>query len=106
LRTITVRKALEYINNYSLAATAKDCSIMITLFSNSNKEVKFTDDSHGTIADGRWCYRVAIIDTDKKQPEHIPHYYHMDQKIVNNFIDLVKHETPKNRSTLSCCDKH
>lgn len=95
LRTITVRKALEYINNYSLAATAKDCSIMITLYPTSDvgNDNNGADNSSGTIADGRWRYRVAIIDTDKKQPDHIPHYYRLDQKIVNNFIDLLKHES-------------
>lgn len=105
IRTITVRKALDYINNYSLAATAKDCSIMITLYptSDASNDNISADNSSGTIAQGKWRYRVAIIDTDKKQPDHIPHYYRMDQKIVNNFADLLKHESSSVSTRLEGC---
>eukprot|EP01102_Stenamoeba_stenopodia_P019052 TRINITY_DN7088_c0_g1_i1.p1 TRINITY_DN7088_c0_g1~~TRINITY_DN7088_c0_g1_i1.p1 ORF type:complete len:500 (-),score=106.67 TRINITY_DN7088_c0_g1_i1:11-1354(-) len=94
LQTMTIRRALEHINNYSLAATAKDCSIMITLYpiNEAPPVIVSSSDSHGVIANGKWGYRVAIIDTDKKQPNHIPHYHHLDKKIINNFTDLLNHD--------------
>jgi inositol-pentakisphosphate 2-kinase len=94
---LTILKALEYIHNYCVAATAKDCSVMITL-SPTKEEGRRKSKGRGVVSSkkelGQWKYKIALIDVDRKYPEHILHYHKLDHKIANHFL---------NKGGESCC---
>eukprot|EP01119_Soliformovum_irregulare_P019187 TRINITY_DN6024_c0_g1_i4.p1 TRINITY_DN6024_c0_g1~~TRINITY_DN6024_c0_g1_i4.p1 ORF type:complete len:1593 (+),score=497.31 TRINITY_DN6024_c0_g1_i4:55-4833(+) len=77
------------IDEFLLASTAKDCSIMINLRA-VNKE-KFSQGSHGfSLASPPGCqwayiYRLSVVDLDLKSENNIPSYRKLDDEIIRTF---------------------
>ncbi len=82
-----------YIENFLVAATAKDCSFMISLVPvpfSVLERLKLSDFSlnhlsSATVEFARcaFVYRISVTDLDRKQMENIPMYYKLDQEIVS-----------------------
>ena len=79
---------IDLIENFLLAATAKDCSIMITLLpvkksSNLTPTLPFVNLSNSKYM---YYYRIALVDLDKKTEDKIPYYYNLEQIISQTYL--------------------
>ncbi|XP_008577572.1 PREDICTED: inositol-pentakisphosphate 2-kinase [Galeopterus variegatus] len=85
----TVAFALTKVQQYRVAMTAKDCSIMIALSpclqdtSSDQRPVVLSSRS-------RFTFSVSVLDLDLKPYESIPHQYKLDGKIVNYYSKTVR----------------
>ncbi|XP_040216916.1 inositol-pentakisphosphate 2-kinase isoform X4 [Rana temporaria] len=81
----SIEYAVTKIQQYRVAMTAKDCSIMIAL-SPTIQEERF--ESRPVIKASRtsFLYSVSILDLDLKPYENIPYQYNRDCKIVNHYL--------------------
>ncbi|XP_004717792.1 inositol-pentakisphosphate 2-kinase [Echinops telfairi] len=84
----TLAYALTKVQQYRVAMTAKDCSIMIAL------SPCLQDESPGQkpvvpSSKSRLTFSVSVLDLDLKPYESIPHQYTLDGKIVNYYSKAV-----------------
>ncbi|KAJ7424725.1 Inositol-pentakisphosphate 2-kinase [Willisornis vidua] len=85
----TVAFALTKVQQYRIAMTAKDCSIMIALSPclqdecSEQRSVVLTSKS-------RFTFSVSVLDLDLKPYESIPHQYKLDGEIVNYYLKNVQ----------------
>lgn len=85
----TVAFALTKVQQYRIAMTAKDCSIMIALSPclqdecSEQRPVVLTSKS-------RFTFSVSVLDLDLKPYESIPHQYKLDGEIVNYYLKNVQ----------------
>ncbi|XP_037652882.1 inositol-pentakisphosphate 2-kinase isoform X4 [Choloepus didactylus] len=84
----TLSYALTKVQQYRVAMTAKDCSIMIALSpclqDGSSDERPVVPSSKS-----RFAFSVSVLDLDLKPYESIPHQYKLDAKIVNYYSKTV-----------------
>ncbi len=83
------------INDYLTSMTAKDCSIMLSLFPLKTNQpmdafMGFPVVSLGEDSYFQYCYRISVIDLGPKLTENITTYYHLDQTIADHFLNLKK----------------
>lgn len=85
----SVEYAVTKIQQYRVAMTAKDCSIMIALSPTVQEECF---DSRPLIKASRssFMHSVSILDLDLKPYENIPHQYKRDSKIVNHYLKSIQ----------------
>uniref|UniRef100_A0A8C7BEJ4 Inositol-pentakisphosphate 2-kinase n=1 Tax=Neovison vison TaxID=452646 RepID=A0A8C7BEJ4_NEOVI len=84
----TVAFALTKVQQYRVAMTAKDCSIMIALspcLQDTSSEQRPVVPSSRS----RFAFSVSVLDLDLKPYESIPHQYKLDGKIVNFYSKTV-----------------
>ncbi|XP_053577160.1 inositol-pentakisphosphate 2-kinase [Bombina bombina] len=81
----SVAYAVTKIQQYRVAMTAKDCSIMIALSPTVPDEC-FDPKSVIKTSRSRLRYSVSILDLDLKPYENIPHQYKRDRKIVSHYL--------------------
>jgi hypothetical protein len=100
LLSLNSAAACEAVRNYLISATAKDCSIMITLAPFTVHAVdsdmhsiccEQRDPCVGAIAPGvgaeqHFRYKVAIVDLDMKPLTKIYEHFDLDQEIVENAL--------------------
>ncbi|KAI8917098.1 inositol-pentakisphosphate 2-kinase [Powellomyces hirtus] len=85
------KERLQFIHEYLLAATLKDCSIIIAMWLEdpNSTEPSDTPANEGTVrldtSSQVLRYRVGILDIDPKRITKIPDYYKLDQNIVEHF---------------------
>uniref|UniRef100_A0A8C5QZL1 Inositol-pentakisphosphate 2-kinase n=1 Tax=Leptobrachium leishanense TaxID=445787 RepID=A0A8C5QZL1_9ANUR len=82
----SVEFAVTKIQQYRVAMTAKDCSIMIAL-SPTTQEDCFDQKSIIKTSRSSFKYSVSILDLDLKPYESIPHQYKRDSKIVSHYLN-------------------
>ncbi|XP_021071688.1 inositol-pentakisphosphate 2-kinase [Mus pahari] len=94
----TVAFALTKVQQYRVAMTAKDCSIMIAL---SPCLQGTSSDQRPVIPSSRsrLAFSVSVLDLDLKPYESIPHQYKLDSKIVNYYSKTVHAKDDAVRST-------
>ncbi|TPX62973.1 inositol-pentakisphosphate 2-kinase [Powellomyces hirtus] len=82
------KERLQFIHEYLLAATLKDCSIIIAMWLKDPNSTESSDTpaNEGTVrldtSSQVLRYRVGILDIDPKRITKIPDYYKLDQNIV------------------------
>ncbi|XP_045044097.1 protein bicaudal D homolog 2 isoform X5 [Desmodus rotundus] len=76
------------VQQYRVAMTAKDCSIMISLSPCLQDE---SSDQRPIVPSSRsrFAFSVSVLDLDLKPYESIPHQYILDGKIVNYYSKTV-----------------
>eukprot|EP00079_Xenopus_tropicalis_P024290 XP_012816856.1 PREDICTED: inositol-pentakisphosphate 2-kinase isoform X2 [Xenopus tropicalis] len=85
----SISYAATKIQQYRVAMTAKDCSIMIALSPTVQEECL---DPRSVIRSSKssFIHSVSILDLDLKPYENIPHQYKRDSKIVNHYLKSIK----------------
>ncbi|KAF6119806.1 hypothetical protein HJG60_010205 [Phyllostomus discolor] len=85
----TLAFALTKVQQYRVAMTAKDCSIMISLSPCLQDE---SSDQRPIVPSSRsrFAFSVSVLDLDLKPYESIPHQYILDGKIVNYYSKTVR----------------
>ncbi|POI31710.1 hypothetical protein CIB84_004539, partial [Bambusicola thoracicus] len=85
----TIAFALTKVQQYRIAMTAKDCSIMIALSPCLQDEC--AEQRPVVLASKtRFTFSVSVLDLDLKPYESIPHQYKLDGKIVNYYLKNVQ----------------
>ncbi|KAJ9674772.1 hypothetical protein PVL29_023980 [Vitis rotundifolia] len=93
LHSIPSDESLKIVRDYLIAATAKDCSLMISFAPRkdgdsaspySNVYLASTDQS--------FDYKAYFIDLDMKPLKKMQYYYELDQKIVSCYTQMMKTE--------------
>ncbi|KAJ7404659.1 Inositol-pentakisphosphate 2-kinase [Pitangus sulphuratus] len=85
----TVAFALTKVQQYRIAMTAKDCSIMIALSPCLQDECP-EQRSVVLASKSRFTFSVSVLDLDLKPYESIPHQYKLDGEIVNYYLKNVQ----------------
>ncbi|XP_038596648.1 inositol-pentakisphosphate 2-kinase isoform X2 [Tachyglossus aculeatus] len=85
----TLAYALTKVQQYRVAMTAKDCSIMIALSPCQQDECS-EQRPIVPASKSRFTFSVSVLDLDLKPYESIPHQYKLDGKIVNYFLKNVQ----------------
>lgn len=80
----SVEYALQKIRHYLVAATAKDCSIMISIKPHqtrleASRELRFS-------------YSIAVVDLDPKTIERVEKYVNEDQAIMDTYLTSLDKE--------------
>ncbi|XP_023563567.1 inositol-pentakisphosphate 2-kinase isoform X3 [Octodon degus] len=86
--TKNVLAQYDYVQQYRVAMTAKDCSIMIALspcLQDASSDRRLVVPSSRS----RLAFSVSVLDLDLKPYESIPHQYKLDAKIVNYYAKTV-----------------
>ncbi|XP_072277347.1 inositol-pentakisphosphate 2-kinase [Pyxicephalus adspersus] len=81
----SIEYAVTKIQQYRVAMTAKDCSIMIAL-SPTTQEECFESRPVIKASKSSFLYSVSILDLDLKPYENIPYQYKRDCKIVSHYL--------------------
>lgn len=97
LDCLSEREALKAIEDFLLASTAKDCSVMITLcpFRSSTSYTKVNNLPVARVKGSsfQFVYRITLVDIDSKPAENIETYYLVDQRITSFFSKLSVSKT-------------
>lgn len=91
LHSIPVDESLKIVRDYLIAATAKDCSLMISF---RPREGDDPESHYRTIyldsTKQRFDVKAYFIDLDMKPLDKMEFYYELDQKIVNCYKRMLK----------------
>eukprot|EP00249_Psilotum_nudum_P019133 c27112_g1_i1 orf=384-1436(-) len=88
LSSLTLEDCRRVVRDYLIAATAKDCSIMIT-FKQLPIGTTVDDDFTQTycLENGQnFCSKISFLDLDLKPLKKMPYYYMLDQEIVKSYM--------------------
>lgn len=87
LHSFSLEESLRSVREYLIAATAKDCSLMICFRHSADEEQSTTE--HDSIflksCNQMFYYKANFIDLDMKPLKKMVWYYKLDQKIVNYY---------------------
>lgn len=91
LHSIPLDESLKIVKDYLIAATAKDCSLMITFtpHEEGDSESPYTKiylEATNQIFD----YKAAFIDLDLKPFKKMGEYYELDKKVVSCYTEYVE----------------
>ncbi|CAN1127028.1 Inositol-pentakisphosphate 2-kinase [Linum perenne] len=90
LHSISMDKSLKIVKDYLIAATAKDCSLMISFTPTSDVNVgSYYSFIHLPSTNQKFDYKVNFIDLDMKPLKNIEDYYELDQKILKCYSQMV-----------------
>jgi hypothetical protein len=83
------------VRNYLIAATAKDCGLMLTLrplYNNSGKPfpVPSTFVTACPTTTQQFVYKIALLDMDLKRLKKMPFYLSLDNEIVSTYKESVQ----------------
>ncbi|KAJ4962394.1 hypothetical protein NE237_022333 [Protea cynaroides] len=91
LHSISLEESLKIVREYLIAATAKDCSLMISF---RPREDGDPGSAHNSVflksTNQSFDYKVNFIDLDLKPLKNMVYYYELDQKIVSCYTQMEK----------------
>ncbi|KAH7276541.1 hypothetical protein KP509_39G011200 [Ceratopteris richardii] len=92
---MSLLQCIELVRNYLIAATAKDCSLMLTfqqVLDNEpeNMDVKYHKIIFSSKAKHPFLLKVNFLDLDLKPLTKMHHYYQIDQKIVKAYLATLQ----------------
>ncbi|VVA19687.1 PREDICTED: inositol-pentakisphosphate [Prunus dulcis] len=104
LHSISLDESLKIVKDFLIAATAKDCSLMISF--RPRKDGNPGSPYNNLYLDSTkqfFDYKVNFIDLDLKQLKKMEEYYELDKKIVTYYNRMVETEErqKKNTSTMA-----
>ncbi|KAF2293305.1 hypothetical protein GH714_000027 [Hevea brasiliensis] len=108
LHSIPLSESLKIVKDYLIAATAKDCSLMVSF---KPREDRDFGSPYGSVylksTNQNFDYKVNFIDLDLKPLKKMETYYEKDKKILNSYAQLAetKHMKGNTLSMESDCMK-
>ncbi|XP_050207405.1 inositol-pentakisphosphate 2-kinase isoform X1 [Mercurialis annua] len=91
LHSISMNESLKIVRDYLIAATAKDCSLMISF--RPREEGDFGSPYSNIFLQStnqNFDYKVNFLDLDLKPLKKMETYYEKDKKILNSYIQMLK----------------
>ncbi|XP_011623523.1 inositol-pentakisphosphate 2-kinase [Amborella trichopoda] len=97
LHSLSLKESMDIMKNYLVAATAKDCSLMVCFWPVGVGELE-THDRYALLhsTSQKFYYKSSFIDLDMKPLEKMYYYYELDQKIVSYYTSQIVKE--------ACCN--
>ncbi|XP_017981655.1 PREDICTED: inositol-pentakisphosphate 2-kinase isoform X1 [Theobroma cacao] len=95
LHSIPLDESLKIVKDYLMAATAKDCSLMISFRPKEDGELQSGSSKNSVYLGSTnqvFEYKVYFIDLDLKPLKKMEYYYKLDKKIVSCYSQKVKTE--------------
>ncbi|XP_058092016.1 inositol-pentakisphosphate 2-kinase IPK1 isoform X4 [Magnolia sinica] len=89
LHSLSLEESLKIVRDYLIAATAKDCSLMISF--RPTKDGDSTSEYSSVFLEStnqNFDYKAYFIDLDMKPLKRMVYYYELDQKIVNRYMQM------------------
>ncbi|CAM0902185.1 unnamed protein product [Alopecurus aequalis] len=84
LHSLPLDTSSKIVRDFLIAATAKDCSLMMCF---APRESETTDSEYDSVflesVNRTYDYKAYFVDLDVKPLDKMPHYFKLDQKIVN-----------------------
>ncbi|XP_022769023.1 inositol-pentakisphosphate 2-kinase-like [Durio zibethinus] len=95
LHSIPLDESLKIVKDYLIAATAKDCSLMISFRPKEDGDLR-SGSSHNAVYLGStnqvFEYKVYFIDLDLKPLKKMEDYYELDKKILSCYSVKTEHK--------------
>lgn len=89
LHSIPLDESLKIVRDYLIAATAKDCSLMISFRPRGDGDPGLLySDVYLDSTDQSFDYKAYFIDLDMKPLKKMKYYYELDQKIVSCYNQM------------------
>ncbi|CAK7346330.1 unnamed protein product [Dovyalis caffra] len=93
LHSIRMDESLKIVKDYLIAATAKDCSLMISFRPTKGGELGSPySHVHLQSTNQSFNYKVNFIDLDLKPLKKMEGYFELDKKIVNFYTQMLEME--------------
>ncbi|GAB4846568.1 Inositol-pentakisphosphate 2-kinase, variant 3 [Ancistrocladus abbreviatus] len=93
LHSIPLDESMKIVKNYLIAATAKDCSLMISF---RPREDRNSESLYSSVylepTKQRFEFKAYFIDLDLKPLKKMEYYFELDQKIVSYYNQMLKTE--------------
>lgn len=94
LNGVSLAESRRIVRDYLIAATAKDCSLMLTFQHVPDMVTTNASMEHHKLL---WCSRtgksfylkIHFVDLDLKPLNKMAHYYHLDQEIVRAYVSTA-----------------
>jgi hypothetical protein len=83
---LSIASELDSLTKFLIAASANDCSIMISFQEVLNGSPKNLSCFEEVLTGKVYKYSIAIVDLDQKDSDRIPKYYKEYQDIVDNYL--------------------
>lgn len=105
LHSLSLDKSCKIVRDFLIAATAKDCSLMMCF---RPRECETPDSEYDSVflksVNRTYDYKAYFVDLDVKPLDKMPHYFKLDQKIVNFYtkngeVGRVPRDSPKEVGT-------
>ncbi|CAL5205374.1 unnamed protein product [Lathyrus oleraceus] len=100
LHSASLDESLRIVKDYLIAATSKDCSLMICF--RPSKEVNLGSVWNNVYLESSkqtFDFKVHFIDLDLKRMSKMEEYYELDKKIVSCYSEMIKMDRGINAST-------
>ncbi|KAJ8772517.1 hypothetical protein K2173_027694 [Erythroxylum novogranatense] len=95
LHSIPMDESLKILKNFLIAATAKDCSLMITFRPREDDLGSVQSSVYLQSTDQNFDYKVNFIDLDLKPLRKMVDYYELDKRVLSYYTSAVKMEHGK-----------
>ncbi|GKV46935.1 hypothetical protein SLEP1_g53893 [Rubroshorea leprosula] len=93
LHSIPLDESLKIVKDFLIAATAKDCSLMVSFRPREGKDAGSSyDNIHLESTKQAFDYKVYFIDLDLKPLKKMEDYYELDKKIVSCYSQMLQTE--------------
>ncbi|XP_010540332.1 PREDICTED: inositol-pentakisphosphate 2-kinase isoform X2 [Tarenaya hassleriana] len=93
LHSLPLDESLKIVKDYLIAATAKDCSVMISFQSRDDLDsARSCSDVYLQSTKQTFDYKVHFIDLSLKPLEKMEAYYELDKKIMSCYTEKMKCE--------------
>jgi inositol-pentakisphosphate 2-kinase len=86
INDLSIASELDSLTKFLIAASANDCSIMISFQEVLNGSPKDLSCFEDVLTGKVYKYSIAIVDLDQKDSDRIPKYYKEYQDIVDNYL--------------------
>ncbi|XP_057974167.1 inositol-pentakisphosphate 2-kinase-like isoform X3 [Malania oleifera] len=102
LHSIPLDESFNIVRDYLIAATAKDCSLIISFRPRENgKQGSPYCDVHLESTNQNFDYKAYFIDLDMKPLKKMEYYYELDQKILSCYTQMPRTEhKPENAASI------
>ncbi|KAK7351711.1 hypothetical protein VNO77_11355 [Canavalia gladiata] len=107
LHSASLDESLRIVKDYLIAATAKDCSLMICFTPRNERDSGsvcnniFLESTKQT-----FDFKVYFIDLDLKRMSKMEEYYELDKKIVSCYEEMIKMDRGRNSQTCKYLKLH
>uniref|UniRef100_A0A2P2MT19 Inositol-pentakisphosphate 2-kinase n=2 Tax=Rhizophora mucronata TaxID=61149 RepID=A0A2P2MT19_RHIMU len=95
LHSLSMDESLMIVKDYLIAATAKDCSLMICFRPREDGEFESPHSLYLQATGQNFDYKVNFIDLDMKPLKKMEDYHQLDRKILNCYAQMVNKEHVK-----------
>ncbi|KAK7310919.1 hypothetical protein RJT34_08718 [Clitoria ternatea] len=100
LHSSLMDESLRIVKDYLIAATAKDCSLMMSFRPRKEADsISLSSSIYLESTKQTFDFKVYFIDLDLKRMSKMEEYYELDKKVVSCYKEMVKMDQGRNSQT-------